>query len=158
MKITLSKKQWDSMGKEAQITGEETTNVKETSANIERPLSVILELWGEEQEYKNFSGNIGSMEEATPEDLEAGYGNAMSGEDYVGNLREPYVAISKFASGDFGVYFYGNASPYSVNAGRGITKYIDEVNEQAAKDLIVALKVKGIPVEIAPVASKYLKA
>jgi len=119
MKIKLSKSKWESIGR--------TAGWKKTSADEEsRIVTIVRDLLNKEKEYRSFRGSIPEMEEATPEDLDAGYGSEMSQQDYTASLEEPWIDIYT-DQGDFVFKFHGNYEPSSVNAGRSKTVFLGEL-------------------------------
>ena len=118
------------------------------SANPElnRIVGNIVYLMEEENKIKKYSGNVSEMEEATPEDLDAGYGRGMSNQDFQESLTDPYISIDEGEEG-YTVYFYGNNSPDSVNAGRERKVFIaSDLDQQTVDALKNILKAKNISV------------
>jgi hypothetical protein len=73
--IKMSKKEWLTIGK--------TAGWMKVASEKERTLEEIDRLIEQEKQYRGRGSDIPSMEEATPEDLDAGYGRGMSSQDYV---------------------------------------------------------------------------
>ena len=150
--IKLSKSEWQNIGKTAGW-------ITASSPDVERALSEINSLVDDEKSYLQHSGSIPDMEEATPEDYDAGYGRGMPGEDFVLGLQHFWVDVllDSREYGEFKVVFNGNNSPSSVNAGRPMIFHVGVLNESEARDLVSKLRGEGnIDVYVGENAAKIL--
>ncbi len=106
MKINLNKSQWEKIGRTAGWMK------KSQFDEVQQAFNEIYDLYQDEQSFSTHERDIPDIEEATPEDLDAGFGKGMSGSDYQSSLQKPWVQMDAQ-----GVYFNGNYEPSSVLAG-----------------------------------------
>ena len=107
----------------------------------------VQELMAKEQEYRQHGADIPQMEEATSEDLDAGYGYGMENKKYIDSLSEPYVQVEPTETPDaFTVFFYGNYEPSSVNAGRSKKIFLAHMNKNQLDSFHQAMKSLNVEV------------
>ena len=116
----------------------------------------IDKLMAKENEFKTHNIDFEQMDEATPEDLDEGYGRAMSSQEYLDSLETPEIAIT-YDNGTFRIIFHGNYEPSSVNAGRPRKIWLDELNLTDTMALIDLIRAKRYELHIAGDAEQYLK-
>lgn len=126
--VKMSKKEWQDIGKKAGWM-REAQSAKELAERI-------VSLFEEDPYHKRnqYFQDLPQMEEATPEDLEAGYGHAMSGDSFRTSLTEPMVDF-EYENSEYGfetwqVYYYGNYPQSSVNAGQTRRVFVGEIESE----------------------------
>lgn len=156
MKIKLSKSQWEMIGKK-------TGWMKKADEQLDLPtlqqpqlFKDILSLIEEEKEFQQHTSNIEQMEEATTEDLDAGYGRAISAEDFRESLQDVDVTIRYLGGDSFEIIYNGNYGPSSVNAGRPRRIVMGDVTKEEALELINLLKSQSVHIDIMPKAMQQL--
>jgi hypothetical protein len=154
MKIKLSKSQWQLIGKTAGWD-------KKVQAQFTNPdgaqqvLKVLNDLLQAEEKYKRNAVDMPQMEEATQEDLDEGYGRAMTAQEYIEGLNTPYVnVISDDVYSGVRYYqfiYFGNYEPTSVNAGRQKKVRISpSLTLKDAQVVVDAMKQRGVRINDIP--------
>lgn len=144
MKIKLSRSQWEQIGKTAGWM--KTAQILPFES--EEILRELTELMDQEDEIRRYSGDVAEMEEATAEDLDAGFGRGMANSDFKSTLVNPtlFTRPSKRAAetGEVDLMFRGNNSPKSVNAGRERIVYLGTMTGFEAHGMMdMAVKTLG---------------
>ena len=130
--IKISKSEWEGLRKQAQVEDEMITE--------------ISALVAEEERYRMADQDILEMPEATPEDIDEGFGSAMSSQEFKNSLQPAFIQVMNRGNNDYKITFVGNYGPTSVNAGRTRRVFIGSVDQLGLDRFLEGIKDMDIPV------------